>query len=370
MSEHVTRLLSNLNRSALKGIQAEEARLLDEWRISARYGTETEFVPRDAKGNIMKLDLAKVREIEASLKTSPYIEGLAREGWASINPYAKVSQLEIVLGQGQGRAVPLKMPDRRLACSTMTLATDSLRRNIQRMAPKYGISDVSFLPVPDAAKGLTTGYHTNISLWDEAGNNLFAKHPDLYHHCADEMMHTQMQGALLHLPDPNAFKRIGRSSMVPDRILATSGKAWNPFTFGTGSVALRHYDPVIGPIVNFLSDHTYLSHSLLNDLSERNPNCNRLENRLAGGNANCFLMGRADIGSMRFALEKYATLTPEGLKVMPHSGVHPTFTLPTTVEEALEMFTKSTRMKQMLGEELHEAISHIHLGKALSRLHR
>jgi hypothetical protein len=355
---------------SLQGIQADERALFEKWGVSTRYGTEIEFVPRDAKGNIMSLSVSQVKEIQESLQTSPYIEGLAREGWASLRPYAKVSQLEIVLGEGKGRAVPLQMPDRRLACSTMTLATDSVRRNIQRLAPEFGISEVSFMPVPDAKRSMTTAYHTNISLWDAQGNNLFAKHPDLYHHCADEMMHTQLQGAVLPLPTSNAFERVGRSSMVPSRIMTTDGKAWNPFTFGTGSVAMRRYDRVWSPVASFLSDHSYLPAWALGDLAERTPGHNRLENRLAGGNANCFLMGQADIGSMKCALEKYATMTPEGLKVMPHSGVHPTFSLPNSIEEALEMFTKSDRMKQMLGAELHEAITHIHLGKALAHMHR
>lgn len=345
---HALRTLSPLKQLAYKRIcQAQDA--LGKKGCISRYATETELVARNAKGEVIWNPI-QMDDFKNAFKDSPYISAITAEGdSAFLSGHKHFNQMEVCInGNGYGRGGALSMPDERLTPKRIIPATDIVKHQLQEYCKDYGIHEISFAARPKFGLfGVNSGYHTNMSLYNQAGKNLFGDNSELLKHCAGELLQSQAEASIMLLPTSESLKRIsgfGFSALggTPSHINHTYGKFNN--TFGFGSLATRRAN-ALTPYMNTLRDKFPAADQLLRSVAERSPDFNRIENRLAGADSCAYTVGAFDVPTLEHAINTFSG------KATPLQRLH----LPKSVEEAVEIFSKSDRMRHILGEELHSA---------------
>ncbi len=346
---HVLRTLSPLKKLAYQRIcDAQDA--MAAFGKVPRYATETELVAKDALGKVVwnPIDIADFRK---AFEKSPYISAITAEGdSAFLSAHKHFNQMEVSInGNGMGRKVPLNMPDERLTPKRIVPATDIVKHQLQDYCKEHGIHKISFdARTGNGLLGINSGYHSNMSLYSAQGENLFGRDPELLKHCAGELLQSQAEASVMLLPTTESLKRIspfGLSALggTPSHINHTYGK-FNKATLGFGSLATRRAN-TLTPYMNVLRDKFPAIDQLSRSIAERSPDFNRIENRLAGADSCPYIVGAFDTATLQHAVTNYNG------KAEPLRPMH----LPKSIEEAVEIFKNSTRMKHILGEELHGA---------------
>jgi glutamine synthetase type III len=194
---------------------------------------------------------------------------------------------------------------------------------VRSLAEQQGLS-ASFQPKP--FRELTgNGCHLHLSLWDGEGCNLFhdphgerGLAPLAYHFLAGLLEHAPALCAITN-PTPNSYERLGGSS-------TTSGATWSPAWISYGG-----------------NNRTHLV---------RLPDDQRLELRLADGDANPYLLQAAALAAGLDGIERRLDPGPRSdanLYTHPPSGAAAK-ALPTSLPAALEALAGDTLLRQALGE--------------------
>jgi hypothetical protein len=346
---HALRTLSPLKQLAYKRIcQAQDA--LGKKGCIPRYATETELVAKNVKGEVVWNPI-QIDDFKNAFKNSPYISAITAEGdSAFLTGHKDFNQMEVVInGNGIGRTSPLHMPDERLTPKRIVPATDIVKHQLKTYCKDHGIHEISFEARPQTGwiSGINSGYHSNMSLYNATGENLFGQNPELLKHCASELLNSQAEASIMLLPTAESLNRIspfGLSALggTPSHINHTYGK-FNS-TLGFGSLATRRTN-ALTPYMNTLRDKFPATDQLFRSFAERSPDFNRIENRLAGADSCPYMVGAFDVPTLEHAINTFTG------KAAPLGRLH----LPKSVEEAVEIFSKSDRMRHVLGEELHNA---------------
>lgn len=202
--------------------------------------------------------------------------------------------------------------DARLACDQAI----RFKRIVKGVALRHGL-EATFMakPYEDMAG---SGMHMHVSVQDESGDNIFASADelgnDLLKQAAAGLIATMADGMAVFAPNANSYRRLRPESYVPTH--ATWG-------FNNRGVAVRV--PVSGP-------------------EDR-----RLEHRVAGADANPYLLSAVVLAGMLHGIEKKLA-APEALTGNAYSQRSSAPRLPTDWPTALAQFGASAVLRDFLGE--------------------
>lgn len=189
-----------------------------------------------------------------------------------------------------------------------------LRRIIREIADTYGIT-ASFMAKP-FGQWPGNGMHVHASLLDDEGNNVFAgrKGNGLLGNAAAGLLSTMRESMLLHIPSFNGFRRMQPGSYAPVQI------AWG---HNNRSVAVR--------------------------VPASESKALRLEHRLAGADANPYLVLAGVLGGMLAGIKgEWEPPAP----VEGNAYDSSLETLPDDMGEAIDVFAESKFVADTLGPEL------------------
>lgn len=189
------------------------------------------------------------------------------------------------------------------------------KRAVKGTAMRHGmIATFMAQPYGDATG---SGAHVHLSLLDEAGRNVFAAADPLgsatLQRCAAGLLAIMPESTALFAPNANSYRRLRRGGFVP--LAATWGA-------NNRSVAVR--------------------------IPQSDPDNRRLEHRVAGADANPYLVCAALLAGLEHGLAQPLALPPPC--VGPASEVPQATALPTSWSEALERFRGSALLREHLGE--------------------
>ncbi len=202
--------------------------------------------------------------------------------------------------------------DARLACDQAI----RFKRIVKGVALRHGL-EATFMakPYEDMAG---SGMHMHVSVRDEAGENIFACADelgnDLLKQAAAGLITTMADGMAIFAPNANSYRRLRPEAYVPTH--ATWG-------YNNRGVAVRV--PVSGP-------------------EDR-----RLEHRVAGADANPYLLSAVVLAGMLHGIEKKLT-APEALTGNAYSQRSSAPRLPTDWPTALACFGASSVLREFLGD--------------------
>jgi glutamine synthetase len=202
--------------------------------------------------------------------------------------------------------------DARLACDQAI----RFKRIVKGVALRHGL-EATFMakPYEDMAG---SGMHIHVSVRDEAGENIFASADelgnDLLKQAAAGLIATMADGMAVFAPNANSYRRLRPEAYVPTH--ATWG-------YNNRGVAVRV--PVSGP-------------------EDR-----RLEHRVAGADANPYLLSAVVLAGMLHGIEKRLA-APEALTGNAYSQRSSAPRLPTDWPTALACFGASSVLREFLGD--------------------
>ncbi len=202
--------------------------------------------------------------------------------------------------------------DARIACDQAI----RFKRIVKGVALRHGL-EATFMakPYEDMAG---SGMHMHVSVQDEAGDNIFASADDLGNdllkQAAAGLIATMADGMAVFAPNANSYRRLRPESYVPTH--ATWG-------FNNRGVAVRV--PVSGP-------------------EDR-----RLEHRVAGADANPYLLSAVVLAGMLHGIEKKLA-APEALTGNAYTQRSSAPRLPTDWPTALAQFGASSVLREFLGD--------------------
>jgi len=199
---------------------------------------------------------------------------------------------------------------------------------VRTLAERHGLS-ASFQPKP--FRELTgNGCHLHLSLWDGSGRNLFhdpggerGLSPLAYHFLGGLLDHAPALCAITN-PTPNSYERLGGST-------TSSGATWSPAWISYGG-----------------NNRTHLV---------RLPDDQRLELRLADGDANPYLLQAAALAAGLDGIERLLDPGPRSdanLYTDPPRGAAAR-SLPVSLHAALEAFAADAVLRRALGEPFCQA---------------
>lgn len=185
-------------------------------------------------------------------------------------------------------------------------------------------------------KNDTSALHTNVSLYDEKGQNLFYSSPALADHCAHSLAHLQKKALLPMLPNDNSLKRIDANKSAP----AAIGIIYSKFFANRRdtSVAMR---------------------------DKNDPTHARLENRLPGADADPFVTMALTMASLVDVVRKHAREGDDTSAILsridPLTASHGSSKgdIPKTHAELVERYTSPSNAKELiplLGKTFYDAI--------------
>jgi glutamine synthetase len=203
-----------------------------------------------------------------------------------------------------------------LACDHAVL----LKRAIKAAARRHGMA-ATFMakPFEDVAG---SGTHVHVSLLDEAGDNVFAGEcedgpfSERLRHAVGGLAAAMAESMAIFAPNANSYRRYAPHSFVP------GSPNWGP---NHRSLALRI--PLSGPANT------------------------RIEHRVAGADANPYLVVAAVLAGIHHGLEN---AVEPGPMVAEGSDVEHEETLPTRWPLALDAFGQGTILPRYLGREYHD----------------
>jgi glutamine synthetase len=192
-----------------------------------------------------------------------------------------------------------------------------MKRLIKGVAGKYGLI-ASFMSKPFEAES-GNGMHVHCSLLDEKGNNVFddgsERGSPLLQHAVAGCLHYMPESMAIFAPSYNAYRRFQAGSHAP--IFATWG-------YENRTVALR--------------------------VPAGSHAARRLEHRVAGADANPYLLFAVILGAMLEGMEQQ--LPPPKPTTGDGYALSGASTLPLYMHEALEQFSQSDFIRSALGGEL------------------
>jgi glutamine synthetase len=216
-------------------------------------------------------------------------------------------------GPGQFEVNLNHSPDALLACDQ----TIRFKRLVRGVAARHGM-EATFMPKPymDMAG---SGAHIHVSLHDEQGRNIFASDDpmgsDKLKHAVGGLAATMADAMLIFAPTANSYRRYRSESYVP----------LNPsWAVNNRGVALR--------------------------IPASSPENRRVEHRVAGADANPYLLTAAVLAGIHHGLQR--RMDP-GAPVIGNAYRNAVTTLPITWPEAALQFEGSPLMREYLGEKFH-----------------
>ena len=207
-----------------------------------------------------------------------------------------------------------------------------LKRLITEVARKHGLK-ASFMAKPfmDVAGN---GLHVHISLLDHQGRNIFADPATGERRltsCVGGLIESMHAATLIFVPTWNGYRRLQPGSYAP----TTASWGHNNRSVGVRIPA--------GP-----------------------PEATRLEHRIAGADANPYLVLAAILAGMLEGIEREIT-PPPAIDLNAYDEAVPR--LPGTMEEAIRQFERSEFIRKMMGVEYRALFAHLKRAevKAFSR---
>ena len=204
-------------------------------------------------------------------------------------------------------------------CDPLRAADEAvmLRRVVVALARKHGLR-ATFMPKP-FMEHAGNGMHVHTSIIDEQGNNIFASKSDgqeAHEGAVAELIGTMAEGLLLFINSWNGFRRIQPGSYAPTRAI------WGE---NNRSVAVR--------------------------IPASPPKARRIEHRIAGADANPYLVMCAILQAIYDGLDKRAT-PPPPVAGNAYDDVRGTEQLPTSMKAAIKLMDDGDFCKRALGPEL------------------
>ncbi|KPL51854.1 glutamine synthetase family protein [Prosthecomicrobium hirschii] len=202
-----------------------------------------------------------------------------------------------------------------------------LKRLVCEVARRHGLK-ATFMPKPfmDVAG---SGLHLHVSLLDRFGHNVFAD-PMIGERRLGQaiagLLETMQASTLLFVSSWNGFRRLQPGSYAP------TTASWG------------HNNRSVGVRVPASSDAA-----------------RRLEHRIAGADANPYLVTAAVLAGMLEGLERELTPPPP---VVRNAYEEPVPALPASMAEAITLFERSDFVRRMLGVEYRSLIAHLKRAEA------
>lgn len=208
--------------------------------------------------------------------------------------------------------------DAKKACEYALL----LKRIIKKTASKYAMT-ASFMAKPFASDA-GNGMHTNISLIDKDGNNLFASDnengSELMQNAIAGLLDCMLESTLLFAPHANSYRRFQPGAHAPTAV------CWG---IDNRNVAVR--------------------------LPQNAGQAMRIEHRVAGADANPFLVLAAILAGILHGIENTPKLAAPSIGIPVHDPLN---SVPHHWDQAIEMFRDSRVLKDALGEQFCEIYLH------------
>ena len=189
-----------------------------------------------------------------------------------------------------------------------------LRRLIRETARKHGLR-ATFMAKP-FQEWPGNGMHIHVSLIDRDGRNIFSdpeQGDTKRRHAVCGLLDTMREATILFVPTYNGFRRLQPGSYAPTRI------AWG---YNNRSVAVR--------------------------IPPSKPSANRVEHRIAGADANPYLVGAAVLAGMYHGLEEQ-TEPPTAIDGNAYEA-DDIDRLPDTMPEAINLFENSAFIARYFDE--------------------
>ena len=197
-----------------------------------------------------------------------------------------------------------------------------LRRLVTEVARKHGLK-ASFMAKPfiDVAGN---GLHVHVSMLDRAGKNIFSDPTTgeiKLKHCIGGLIDTMNAATLLFVPTWNGYRRMQPGSYAP------TTASWG---YNNRSVGVRV--PASGP------------------------EARRLEHRIAGADANPYLVLAAILAGMLEGLEReISPPTP----IVRNAYEEPALRLPDAMDDAIRLFERSEFVRRAMGVEYRSLFAHL-----------
>ena len=261
----------------------------------------------DTVSNVYSLDeLDNHRELFTEINTICKQRGIPAD---TIITEAGANQFEINL---------VHIADAKKACEHALI----LKRIIKKTAVKYGLT-ASFMAKP-FADDAGNGMHTNISLVDADGKNLFASEDnygsDLMQNSTAGLLDSMLESTLLFAPHANSYRRFQPGAHAPTAV------CWG---IDNRNVAIR--------------------------LPQNAKQAMRIEHRVAGADANPFLVVAAILAGILHGIENNPNL-PAPTEGLPEHD--PLNSVPHHWDQSIEMFRQSTILREALGNEFCDVYLH------------
>lgn len=211
-------------------------------------------------------------------------------------------------------------------CDPLRAADDAimLRRAVVALGRKHGLH-ATFMPKP-FMEHAGNGMHVHTSILDEAGSNIFAAKADgreALEGAVAEMIRTMPQGLLLFINSWNGFRRIQPGSYAPTRAI------WGE---NNRSVAVR--------------------------IPASPPKARRIEHRIAGADANPYLVMCAILQAIYDGVEK-RDKPPTPITGNAYDAEPGEEQLPTSMQEAMALMLNGEFCARALGPELAKILGDI-----------
>ena len=197
-----------------------------------------------------------------------------------------------------------------------------LRRLVTEVARKHGLK-ASFMAKPfiDVAGN---GLHVHVSMLDGKGDNIFADPTTgeiRLKHCIGGLIDTMNAATLLFVPTWNGYRRMQPGSYAP------TTASWG---YNNRSVGVRV--PASGP------------------------EARRLEHRIAGADANPYLVLAAILAGMLEGLEREI---PPPTPIVRNAYEEPALRLPDAMDDAIRLFERSEFVRRAMGVEYRSLFAHL-----------
>ncbi len=197
-----------------------------------------------------------------------------------------------------------------------------LRRLVTEVARKHGLK-ATFMAKPfiDVAGN---GLHVHVSLLDRAGRNVFADPATgegMLKHCVGGLIETMNAATLLFVPTWNGYRRMQPGSYAP------TTASWG---YNNRSVGVR--------------------------VPASPPEARRLEHRIAGADANPYLVVAAILAGMLEGIER--EIAPPA-PIVRNAYEEPAQRLPDAMDDAVRLFERSEFVRRAMGVEYRSLFAHL-----------
>jgi glutamine synthetase len=290
-------LASVVGRFRSLGLRPVCALELEFYLLQAKGARRGLLQPQGQPGQVYGLDPLEERQ-QFLARLDEYCAAQSLPAKSAISEYSP-EQFEINLGH---------LPDPVRAADHAFM----LKRAVRAAARADGLI-ATFMAKP-LARQAPSGTHVHVSLADEAGGNLFGRDERALGHAIAGLQATMAEAMLLCAPNANSYRRLRPLSYAP------TAPTWG---YNNRTVALR--------------------------IPAGNPTARRVEHRVAGADANPYLVLAAVLAGIHHGLSH--ELAPDApITGNAYEQVAPR--LPLSWDRALDAFAAATVLPGYLGEKL------------------